>query len=162
MTDDDINPFIRPLQIIVAAMAAGIIAFGIVVGVLVGVEVITDLAPELAGPLTVVVLALAVVYMPAFLVLRRVLVGQCRQRWQQSPSDEPQAQDFAQAFQTVTLVGAAAAEAVALFALVVVLVTGTWYGLFIAAAGLLAVLHRFPTPGSFRALVAEITGRPAA
>ena len=67
---------------------------------------------------------------------------------------------LASRFVQLTIIGAAQAEGISLFGLVVYLVTGVQWTLVVPVLGLLLLAVLFPTRDRFRAFAARVTGTP--
>lgn len=158
MRDTDARPTLQQLRLIVMAMGAGVIIFGLIVILLVARERVNTDA-DLARPLLAALGALAVVEIVAYVVLRKLLMGSMRRRWLGQAVEDVPAEELTRGFQALTLIGAALAEGLSLFGLVVVLVTGTWPAIVATVAGLLALALAMPTRDKLNRFAANVTGQ---
>ncbi len=144
------------MQIIVVAMAGGILAFGVVVLVLgsrMGPH--ADIAKTLVPVLALVAAGEA----GAYLVLRTVFDKQARQQLE-AAADQQAAQARAlPIFQTLVLIRSAMAESMGLFGLVIVMVSGVKLVFLAPGLAIALLLLGFPTQDKLDAFVAKATGR---
>jgi hypothetical protein len=147
---------VRAMQIIVVALAMGIILFaGIVVGVVVGPA---QMQPQ-AGFMTGLALPLAAVAIGLSFLVPRIVVNASRRRiaagtWQVPSQGSAMPEALAKlgdegplvfVYQTATIIGAALCEGPAFFALISAMIDKSPLGLAVAGVCLLMVLARFPT-----------------
>jgi hypothetical protein len=159
MNADGVPPSLRQLRLIIPAMAMGVILFAAVVVFLVTSGSITADA-ALANVLLLALTALAAAELVGYLIARKALTGRLRQQWLGHAAEDVPPHELARAFQALTLIGAAMAEGLSLFGLVIVLVTGSWPAIVAPAIGLLLIALLFPTPDKFSRFAGSITGQP--
>lgn len=156
---------LRVAQMLVGALMLGLLAFSGVVAFLAlsglapasGTATSAASAPQaftnlLIGVMAAMTLACAI----AGFVLRSVITTAARKQAEAGVAfAEPQ---LLARFQTATILRAALAEGPALFAAVIVLLTGDWRALFGAAFGLLMLAAIFPLRGRFENFVRTVKG----
>jgi hypothetical protein len=86
-----------------------------------------------------------------------VLVSQARRRHEGGP--ELSEGQLVARFQSITILRGALAEGPALFATVIVMLTGNWLGFLGTGFGLAMLLIIFPTLGKVDAFTRDVTGR---
>lgn len=147
---------VRAMQIIVVALAMGILIFaGIVVTVVVG----PDPLQTQAGIMTSLALLFAAVAIGLSFVVPRIMINASRRRiaagtWQGPSPGSAMPEALAElgdagplvfVYQTAMIIGAAMCEGPAFFALVSTMLEESLLGLAVAGVCLLMVLARFPT-----------------
>ena len=143
---EQLKQVLRPTQIIVAALASGIVAFFIIVLVL-GPKVAGEAQP--AGRLvTNAGFAFAIVGAVAWIVLRNVLARQSRKSVLAGD-----ARRLAADYQTRLIVSCALLEGIAMLNLVAYLIEGQQASLIYAGAYLLILVCQFPTLDRLERLV---------
>ncbi len=158
---EEIRPFVRTSQIIIAALTMGPTTFLVVAGVLVAQGVFDAQDDSLFFLLHGVLIALVVVEMIIWMIVPNAMVAQGRRRiaaGHRTPSAGAGAVDFGAfiertgdaghlmvLFQTKTIVSAALFEGIAFFAIIVFMVTQSMIALGIAIAMILGVMLLFPT-----------------
>jgi len=158
MRSDEMPASLQNLRLIIPAMAMGVIVFAaIVVFLITSGGMNTD--PEPANLLLLVLAALAVMELAAYVVIRKVMMGNLRRRWVGRPVEDVPPEELARGFQTLTLVGAALAEGFSLFGLVILLVTGNWLAIAASAIGLLLIALHFPTRDKLSRFAGNVTGQ---
>ena len=158
MNNHDMPPNLQNLRLIIPAMAMGVIIFAaIVIFLIAGGRVNTDREP--ANLLLLVLAALAVMELAAYVVVRKVIAGNLRRQWLGHAVEDVPPEELAKWFQTLTLVGAALAEGLSLFGLVILLITGNWLAIVAPAIGLLLIARHFPTRDKFNRFAGSITGQ---
>ncbi len=171
-----VDPLVRPptaslrvLQILVAALALGLLSFSAVV---VGM-VATGNAPTSSGApgaravgsastnqLLLVMGLLSLVCAVAGFIMRGVMIaGFRRQLGPVATSSDPTS--LLPQFQTVTILRAALAEGPALLGTVIVMISGNWLGFLGSAFGLCMLAVVFPTRGRLEDFARDVTGRMA-
>ncbi len=158
MTNDKLHPSLQNLRLIIPAMALGVIIFAaIVIFLVAGGRMNTH--PTLENPLLLALVALAVMEVVAYIVIRKVITGNLRRRWLGHAAEDVPPDELAKWFQTLTLVGAALAEAPSLFGLVILLITGNWLAIAAPAIGLLLIALHFPTRDKLNRFAGNVTGQ---
>ncbi|MBU0617697.1 MAG: hypothetical protein KKI02_08260 [Planctomycetes bacterium] len=158
MNNDDMPPNLQNLRLIIPAMAMGVILFAaIVIFLITGGSMSTN--PELANVLLFTLVALAVMELAAYVVVRKVITGNLRRRWLGHAVEDVPPEELLKWFQTLTLVGAAMAEGLSLFGLVILLVTGNWLAIVAPAIGLLLIARHFPTRDKLNRFGGNVTGQ---
>jgi len=158
MNNDHMPPNLQNLRLIIPAMAMGVIIFAaIVIFLITGGSMSTD--PEPANLLLLVLAAFAVTELAAYVVVRKVVAGNLRRRWLGRAVEDVPSEELVKWFQTLTLVGAALAEGLSLFGLVILLITGNWLAIAAPAIGLLLIARNFPTRDKFNRFAGSITGQ---
>lgn len=153
---------LRPLQMIVAALIVGVITFTIVALALGGMQSGPGQAPapaqtgslSMANTLRLVCAALIAGTLMVFPIVRRGQIGVLSR--QASGGDAEDRAQIMQAFTATTIIGGALAEGPALFAAVILLLTGNPVDLILVAVPLLVLLSRFPTAGRWESFVRTI------
>ncbi len=144
-------PPIRSPQIILGALAAGVLVFT-------GVAVYLRLAgmdlgdSQLARLLPFLVLALAAAEVPVYLLLRRVFVAQVRAAREESLGLVKEGRIPLQ-LQTLAILGAALAEGVGLLGVITVLLGGSWFALAAPFAAVVLILLQVPTRARLESIV---------
>lgn len=158
MVNSEVDQAVRMLRIVVTAMVLGVIGFGaVVVWLVAGGTVRAN--PEIADVLLLVLVGLAVAEVPAYLAVRTAMIGNLRRsRGDQAPEEVP-IEALAKVYSTVTLIGSALAEALSLFGLVILLVSGTWWALAAPLAGVALIAMQLPSQYKFGCFVSNTTGR---
>lgn len=151
---------VRPLQIIVSAMMAGLAVFGIIV-LIVGSAMEPD--ARMSGILLAVLGAMGAMEVIGYLVLRTLLVGKLRRDSDRQPigqAGQPDAEQYAlAAWSTLTLIRSAMAEGWGLFGGVIALATGSAMGLAAMVIALVLLAAGFPTQDRLTQFTSDITGR---
>lgn len=155
-SNDGIDAALRPARIIVAAMTAGMMAFG-VLAVLFARPV--ALAASARTVLIAVLFVLPISGYVTHALIHRNIIGRLRERYAQEPPSAELAARFARDTTPVTIIGAALAEAFGLFGLVVVMITGLYPVLLAPALAVLALLLQIPTRAKLAKLVSAVTGQ---
>lgn len=146
-----------PLQIIIPVMAAGMIAFGVITSVLTPVgkpEAIADLT----NILLLVLALLAASEIPAFFIVRMGRIAKLRKTLSDRKPEEC-LKPIAATYLQITLIGAAMAEGIGLFGIVIVLITGNWLVGLAPLLALLVLVMLFPRLGAFQSFASNATGR---
>lgn len=158
MRRDEMPASLQNLRLIIPAMAMGMILFAaIVIFLITSGRMDTD--PEPANLLLLVLAALAVAELAAYVVIRKVITGNLRRRWLGHAVEDVPPEELLKWFQTLTLVGAAMAEGLSLFGLVILLVTGNWPAIVAPAIGLLLIALHFPTRDKLNRFAGSVTGQ---
>ncbi len=143
------------LRLVIPAMAIGVAAF---VGVALGVARPASASTIDAALLTNTLLAFAPIAAAVAIVSGSVFGGRLRARVAAVADRAARDALLAQGYLTATIVPAALAEGVALFAGVVLMMTGQKWLLAIIGVAVLAVLSQFPTAARLRDFVERFTG----
>ena len=152
----EIDKGLLQLRIIIGAMMGGIVIFGVAATAM-GMNAEFD--PDQTKMFLLALAGLCVMELPAYFVVRRVLMGKIQSEYQQSRrSEDPSVALLAQ-MTTLTIIGGAMAEGVSLFALVIVLLTGARVALIVPGLGLIVLSLLFPTRYRLSEFVANVTGR---
>ena len=154
-TNEDIDKALTTLRIILGAILAGMLAFG-VVAVVIGRQADDT---TLATPLLVVLVVLSLGAVPTFVIARAVLRNRVRHSYEQRPPTEDQIGKLVPILMTLTIIGAAMAEGIGLFGLVIYLITGTAWALVAPVVAALAILLQFPSRDKLNRFVADVTGQ---
>lgn len=144
-------PPIRNPQIILAALAGGVLTFAGVATYLrlSGMEMGES---ELARLLPVLVVVLAAAEFPVYLLLRKAFLAPVRAARAESLGLVEQGRIPLQ-LQTLAILGAALAEGVGLLGVVTVMVGGSWYVLAAPALSVVAILALLPTRARLERMV---------
>jgi hypothetical protein len=146
---------ITPMQLVVVAMIGGMLAFAVMT-LFVSPRMEHD--PALARPLLAALGGMGVMELVAYLVLRQVTLAGLRGR---ADAGQPQAEldgRILGAWQTLTLIRSAMLEAIGLFGIVIVLLTGRWAWFAVPAAAIAFLVAGFPSRGQLESLSTRITG----
>jgi len=148
---------LRVSQTVVVALALGSAVFG-ALGAYVNLTGGLDQAPpnaDVGRMLAWVALGMPVMLLPVYFVMRTALLKQLRAM--RELAAEQARQDLHPApLRTLTILGCALAEGVALLAGVVVLLGGPLWALGVLGAGVLAILAQFPTRAQVENLVKDL------
>jgi uncharacterized membrane protein (DUF485 family) len=153
-----LRPQVRVMQIIVAAMAMGVITFGVIV---LAVIVKPEQLQPIAGPVTYAAIALAITSLGMSVVLPRIIVATARRKiaqgnWQPPPQHTAAAEALTElgvdgqlvmVYQTAMIIGAALLEGPAFVGLIATIIEKSSLGLGVSAVCLMLLLARFPTIG---------------
>lgn len=157
MTRSEVDQLLMPLRLIIAAMAFGIIAFGVLAGVLGG----STADAGLANLLLLILAMFIVAAPPAFFFVRSTLLRQARDWWaNEDTQSAPPLTEFVQRYTVIVIIGGALAEAPALFGVLIYLLAGTPLALVAPVLALLAFGRLFPMRSRFNDFVAGVTGLP--
>jgi hypothetical protein len=136
-------PPIRTPQIILGALASGVVIFtGIVV--FLRLEGVPLENPRVARLLPLFVILLAACELPVYLLLRRAFVAQVRAAREESLELVKQGKVPLQ-LQTLAILGAALAEGVGLLGVITVLLGGSWFVLAAPAVSVVLIVAQMPT-----------------
>jgi hypothetical protein len=156
-SDENIARALLPLQFIVLALLSGIVVFsGATIYLVTNGRVTAD--PGLLLPLGPAVGLFALAEFVGFVFVRRGIMDALRRVVEESGTDALPPARLLASFRVLTIIGAAMAEGVSLFGVVVVLLTGNWAAFAVAAVGLLVLVRLFPTRGRYDAFTYRITG----
>lgn len=158
MTDDKLHPELQSMRVVVSAMAVGVIMFAAIVVFLIASGRMTG-DPTLQNPLLLALLAVAVMEIVAYVVVRKLITDKLRRRWLSQETEELPADDPAKSYQAITLIGAAMAEGWSLFGLVVLLITGNWLAIAAPAIGVVLIALHFPTRDKCNRFAGNVTGQ---
>jgi hypothetical protein len=142
------------LKIIVAAMAAGVAVLSLVA---LGVVRADSVSPD-RGLAPVFLLMLALGELPAYFVIRQVLIARLQGEKRDQAPDERHTAQFLPPFTTLTIIAAAMAEGFGLFGAVIYMVTRHPLALAAPAIAVLLPAAVSPTEQTFRSIVATVTG----
>ncbi|UCG15081.1 MAG: hypothetical protein JSV19_07260 [Phycisphaerales bacterium] len=154
-TNEDIERALTTLRVIIGAMLAGMIAFG-AVAVVLGRQADDT---TLATPLLVVLIVLSLGAVPTFVITRAVLRNRVRHSYELRPPTEDQTGKLVPILMTLTIIGAAMAEGVGLFGLVIYVITGTVWALIAPVVAILALVLQLPSRDKLNRFVADVTGQ---
>ncbi len=149
---------LRIPQVLIAAMAMGLLAFAAVVAYIVREARTTPPMVQSASEIGMVVKGLTVVGVILGWVLWRVFLKQARARAQGQEQAEA-ADTVFPLFQTALVLRAALIEGPGLFAVTATMLTGNWWNMAWAGVALAGFIAIFPTRGTFAHYVEEATGR---
>lgn len=163
-------PSLRVAQMMVGALAAGVLLFAGVVGLgpTLGIGPAAPPPPVPTGPpgaspttppllLTWAATGFGVLVM--WLILRGVLLNQARRQWASGPQDEAAGRQIVQAYVIRSIFWAALLEGWGLFGCVTAMITGHIAVLAGPIAAAVAMLAAMPSPARLGAYVAKVTGR---
>ncbi len=153
-SNTEVGERIRALRIIVGLMALGVAAFAAMAQV---APIKSDASLE--KMMTIVTAAMGVSGIVGYFVIRMAILSKGRSRVDGNDSDFAKSTSI-QAYFTVTLIGAAMAEGVALLGIVSSMITGQKLLLIAAAIGAMVILLQFPTSNGFARCYQAITGKP--
>lgn len=148
---------ITQLQIVTAAMMAGIITFGVVV-LAIGSNVAQNDA-QLREILLAVLCVLAAGQLFVYLVLRSVILAAAGRRFERERAGDDAEAQLLPPWRTLTLVRSAMVEGLGLFGLVIVLVTGTQVAFVAPVIALIVLAGGFPTRSRLTQLTVSVAGR---
>ncbi len=149
-----VEQMLATLRIIVAVLAVGIVGLSAVaLGVADGKP--SQMDPSTADVLLLVLLALPVMELPSYLVLRSAMVANLRKTV--ADSTEPLAR-VQGAYTTMTIIAAAMAEGIGLFGGIVCLITGRTIALAGPALAIALLIALFPTREKLRNLAISVLG----
>lgn len=148
------------LKIVVPAMALGVIVLN---AVAVTIGPLFQSGPEAShGPPVNLLLALlagvSVLELAGYVTLRQIVTARARAQCAEAGPDDDLMRHILPSFRTLTLVGAALAESIGLFAGVIFLLTGERAALVATAVSLALLIKQFPTQGRLIDHAARITG----
>lgn len=149
---------VRVLRIIVGAMILGLALFAVIAG-LVGPPGGRRPGAELRQILLLVLVLLAASEVPAYLLIRRNLVKNLRTAYDQAAEQEKLVEQLAPHFAMLTIIGCAMAEGIGFFGLLVVFVTGAWFGWAAFLVALLLLIAQFPRMARISGFVSSVTER---
>jgi hypothetical protein len=158
MSNDDVLALLQPLRLIVPAMALGVVIFAAIVIYLITVGGMST-TPDLANLLLATLAALAVILLVTYVIVRKLVTEWLRRSQADPGSGAVAPAAVARGFFTTTLIGAAMAEGLSLFGIVILLVTGNWLALVAPAVGLLLILLQVPTRDRFNRFASSVTGQ---
>ncbi len=156
---------IRMSRIMIAALATGLVMFsGVVVYLRLSGSMLPTLSGSGTGPggappemlLIGVMAGLTAVTAIVGFMLRRVTAGTLRKKAEHGEKIEEST--LLQQYQKLTIVRAALADGPALFAIVIVMLTGNWLVFIGTGVGLLMLLVVMPSRGKFDDFVRAATG----
>jgi len=157
MQTDNVDGILRLPRLAIAGMAVGIITFAAVTVVLVAGGTLGT-RPDLARPLLLALLGLGVAEVPGYAAVRQGILRRLRDAAVGGQMAPLPADVLARYYVTLTLVGGALAEGLSLFGIVIVLVTGAWWGLAAPAVGLALIALQVPSNARFGQFASQATG----
>ena len=149
---------LKPVRLIIPAMIMGAGLFGVLTVFLI-LGKIVETRPDMANLLLATLGGLVVMEIPAYVIVRNVALGKLQQQYQGRTPDDAIGVELAKGFVQITLIGAAMAEGISLFGLVILLITGNWLALIAPVLGLLVIAMQFPTRDKFGRFASDITGQ---
>lgn len=159
----DVPPSLRVAQMMVGALAGGVLLFAGIVGLgvlrLAGPPVGLPAPPPASQPVLGLWAAMGFAVALMWLILRGVLLKQARQRWAAGPQDESAGRQIVQGYVARTLLWAALLEGWGLVGCVAAMTTGQMAVLAGPIAAATAMLWAMPSPARLGAYVARVTGR---
>jgi hypothetical protein len=144
-------------RIIWATLTGGLLAFGLAAGKIVAIK--PPPSPNSANAMLLVCAVLAASCLLLYPLLRAALMRSIQRQWEAAPGQDDPATDLFPRWMTIWLIGAAMTEAVALFAIVIFIVTGHMLAMACAAAGWLVLAAQVPRESSVRRFVQNTTGQ---
>ena len=157
MVINELPKELSPLRLIIPTMAMGMIIFGIITLILGSMGDPEEMV-RIEKLLLLALLALPIVELPAFFALRMGMMKKLQNTVSGMKPDEC-IQPIAAAYLQITLMGAAMAEGIGLFGIVIVLLTGNMLGWLAPVAALLVLYSMFPRIGAFQSFAGSVTGR---
>jgi hypothetical protein len=154
----EVDQAVRILRTIIVAMLAGVVGFGTIAVILV-VGGYAGTQPQLATMMLAALGGLAVVELVGYTVVRAGITGNTRRSCQGQGPDLAPSEELLKGFQTITLIGAAMAEGLSLFGIVVLLVTGVWLALAAPAVGVVLIALQTPSRDKFNRFAGSVTGQ---
>lgn len=146
---------VTQLRIVLFALLAGLIAFG-------GFAIATAPTPGADANqdriLMFAVLAVAAAEIPAYVLLRSILIGGVSRKTLDEPDGDHQPH-ARHVYLMLTLIGAALAEGVGLFAIIVFMITGHVEILAVALLSLILIAIQIPSEHRAERFVEHVTGR---
>jgi hypothetical protein len=149
------QPTIKSLRIIVVTMIAGIVTF---LAVALALAPLGE-DPQLASVLLLVLALFAFTELPAYFIIRMVMLGKLRQTLAEKPDIDDPTPLVMPAFTTLTITGCAMAEGIALFSIVIFLLSANPLALIAPILAILIIATRFPTEDKLAGWTASLTGR---
>lgn len=143
------------LKLVVAAMTLGVIAFAVAV-VFLGPRLNIRRDPNLAPVLLTALAGLAVLELLAFLVARAGTTRRLRASLSPEDDDERILEKTRPAFATLTIIGAAMAEGLGLFSVVIYLLTNEATALVATAVSLSLLIKQFPSESRLYSLASRV------
>lgn len=152
----ELAKWLQPVKIVLLAMIVGLIGFAVVSYVL--RKDGSFEAGEKAGPVLLGILGLmAIGELPAYLIIRQTIAGKTRRRWrEEQPVNDP-VSFFGQPIATVAILGAAMAEGLGLFGILIYLMAGNVWGLAVGGVAMILVLAQIPTRQSVDRFISAMT-----
>ncbi len=158
--DDNISGRLRVGRIIVGALIAGLTIFVVMVGVL-RQRIEPAANPEATRLLLLVLLALPVAELPAYLLVRTALLRRLRNSLSDQQATDSLRQSLAEQMLALSLLGSAMLEGFGLYGGVVCMITGEWTALIAPAIAILGLILCLPTEDRFARFESRVTGRPS-
>lgn len=159
MMKDDFAKKLRTLQVTVAGMCIGMLAFT----VFATVSVLTDIFEieyQPASLFLTVLGTMAVGELVAFLMLRQVMLKNIREQLEPQTQEGQRDRTLIRSYSTFTIIEGAMVEGLGLFGALIVLLTGRLE--ILVAPGLaivLMIMLVFPTKDKFAGFVTAVTGK---
>lgn len=142
--DEQATKRLRGLRIIIAAMLGGMLAFG---GVAVAI-VRAGSIPQNEGLGSTLLLILGLLplgEMPAYVVLRQATIARLRRSCAESSSDVERTTSLLNGFATLTIIAGAMVEGLALFGIVIYMVSGKTLALLAPGVAIILLATIFPS-----------------
>ena len=159
MSIDQLAERLRPLRIVIVALAAGLLVLAVVGAV----AVLSEAVPidESLGPILLMVLGLvAFGEAVGYIMIRQGLVRKTRTRLESCATEIEQTAALANGFASLTIIGGAMLEGLGLFGAVIVLLAGQLVVLLAPALAILFLLTlAFPTEKKAREFIGAVTGQ---
>jgi len=168
----DVPPSLRVAQMMVGALAAGVLLFAGIVGLgpTLGIGPFAPAPPPpvpagppgaspATPPLLLMWAATGFGVLVMWLILRGVLLNQARRQWAGGPQDEAAGRQIVQAYVIRSILWAALLEGWGLFGCVTAMITGHVAVLAGPIAAVAAMLAAMPSPARLGAYVSKVTGR---
>lgn len=143
------------LRGVIAAMAMGVATFAGISLYLVQTGTMGN-QPDLGKILLLVLAAMAIAELPAYFVIRRVLVGQLRGQLEAAGASERD-QLIGQGFSSTVIIGAAMAEGLGLLGVLTYLLSGQWVALVAPVLTLIVLISLFPSRWKLDNFAEEVT-----
>ncbi len=161
MSMDQLPERLRPLRIVIVALAAGLLVLAVVAVV----AVLSEAMPidESLGPILLMVLGLvAFAEAVGYVIIRQGIVRKTRAGLENCSTEIEQTATLANAFASLTIIGGAMLEGLGLFGAVIVLLTGQLVVLIAPALAIIFLLTlAFPTGKKAREFIGAVTGQAA-
>jgi hypothetical protein len=149
---------VRGLRVIVGAMALVMLGFAVVAVAL--VESGFHTTDDKLGVMMLVILGVFVVLeTPAYVIIRRFVIGKLRQTLQEDTGEMDRTAKLAGGFSTITILGAPIPGGLGIYSVLIYLMSGSVVGLAAAGVALLLVLAHWPTENKIRGFVESVTGQ---
>jgi len=159
MMDQPADKQLMALRVIVGAMAFGIVVFSVVT-VFAGATISQATDASLARILYVVLGVVAVCEVPAFFIIRQVVLGRAIEASRRGEGAQDPVKEALQPYATITVIGAAMVEGLGLFGAAICLVTGDRVALVVSGiCMIMLLLVFFPRRAKLQAIAERFAGR---